>query len=442
MISKLLLIFIVVSSSLVFLPGITFEYNDPSTKKTILFQNMNVDNSNVIVLNDDIPVEKGKTVLMKKILPPPVETKVTEVPKKEIKMTKVELPKVKYTPPVVQPVKVVSPPKEETAPIEKPYTPPVQEVSKPGALYYRDLDVRYPSSVTAAEIDNFIQSRKPDSLLLGKGQQLIDVATKAGINQLIFAAMTIHESGYATSILSHLKYNIFSVGAFTGVNAWDSAYHFSSIDQAINYQAHFLKSGYLNEASWKFKGYTLGYKNRYPNGDKLIDPSTGKEQATRDPNYSTGMNFYYAGDGDWGIGIGGVAEAIHTYNANEYTGAKMMSGSTSPVTLDDFYDDWSNLNILGQVKNASGINLYQTNSDTASAIGALEVNANFKVLGKTNNQYLKIEYLGNTYYIKGYFSDYTKYYSILNLMRPKNSLEYTQQPDGTDLPSGYVTVYR
>ncbi|MDF2556580.1 MAG: hypothetical protein K0R71_408 [Bacillales bacterium] len=404
MISKLLLILIVVSSSLVFLPGITYEYNDPSTKKTILFKNMNIDNTNVLVLNDDIPVEKGKTVLMKKVIIPP--TVVVEVPKKEIKKTKVELPKVKYTPPVVEPVKVVSPPKEETAPIEKPYTPPVKEETTPGAIYYRDLDVRYPSQVTAAEIDNFIQTQvtkyKPGqtSLLIGRGQQLIDTATKAGINQLIFAAMTIHESGYATSPLSHTKFNIFSVAAFTGQNAWDSAYRYSSIDQAINYQAHFLKSGYLNAASWKFKGYTLGYKNRYPNGDKLIDPATNKEQVTRDPNYSTGMNFYYAGDGDWGIGIAGIAEAIHPYKAEEYSGASMMTGSTSPVILNDFYDDWSNLNILGQVKNVNGINLYPTNSDSATAVGALAEKANFKVLGKTNNHYLKIEYLGNTYYIR------------------------------------------
>jgi hypothetical protein len=446
--AKLSLVLIIVASSVVLVPGYTYEYYKNGSTKTILFQNISIDNSNVVAVNEEIPVEIGKTVLMKKVIPPPPPPVVAEVPKKVVKKTKVELPKVKYTPPVVVPVKVVSPPKEESAPIEKPYTPPVKEANTPGALYYRDLDVRYPSKVTAAEIDNYIQSRvtqyKPGqvSLLIGRGQQLIDIASKAGINQLIFAAMTIHESGYATSPLSHTKFNIFSVAAFTGQNAWDSAYRFTSIDQAINYQSHFLKNGYLNESSWKYKGYTLGYKNRYPNGEKLIDPITGKEKTARDPNYSTGMNFYYAGNGDWGIGIAGVAEAIHPYQAEEYAGASKIAGSTSPVILDQYFDDWSNLNILGQVKNVNGINLYSSSADVSTAVGAIAMDANFKVLGKTNNHYLKIEYLGKIYYIKGYFSEYSKYYSILNLMRSNTTFVYSQQPDGSELPSGYVTVYR
>lgn len=423
-ISKPFLVLIVVVSSVVLVPGYTYEYNGNATTKTMLFKNTSIDNTNVVVVNDDIPVEKGKTVLMKKVLPPLVVTVVAEVPKKEVKKTKVELPKVKVAPPITAPVKEVAPPKVE-APVEKPI---VNVDETPLAAEYKTLDLRYPSMVTAAEIDKYIQdycsSNGKTSVLSGKGQLLIDVATSAGINQLVFAAMTIHESGFATSGLSKTKFNIFSIAAYTGDNAWDSAYRYENVDQAIRYQAHFVKALYLSPVAppgnWsRFKGYTLGDK-------------------------TTGMNFYYAADPNWGQAIANHANKIHPFKPEEYQSTlPMMSGSTTKVELNDYYDDFSSMNIIGLTK--ASVNLYNNRTDT-NPFGAMVAGSNFTVLGKTNDNWLKVKYLINgvetVCFMKGNFDKYSQYYTILNLMRSKTTYIYSQQPDGTDLPSGYVTVYR
>ena len=426
--SKLLLVFIIVASSVVLVPGYTYEYYKNVSTKAILFKNMSIDNTNVIVLNEEIPVEIGKTVLMKKILPPPPPpppaTVVTVVSKKEVKKAKVELPKVKVAPPITAPVKEVAPPKVE-APVEKPIVA-VEET--PLAAEYKSLDLRYPSSVTAAEINNYIQgycnSTGKTSVLSGKGQMLLDVATGAGINQLIFAAMTIHESGFATSSLSKTKFNIFSIAAYTGDNAWDSAYRYENVDQAIRFQSHFVKALYLSPVpppgNWsRFKGYTLGDK-------------------------TTGMNFFYAADANWGQAIANHANKIHPFKPEEYLSTlPMMSGSTTKVELNDYYDDFSSMNIIGLTK--ASVNLYNNRTDTTS-FGAMVPGSNFTVLGKTNDNWLKVKYLINgvekTCFMKGSFDKYSQYYTILNLMRSKTTFVYSQQTDGTELPSGYVTVYR
>ncbi|MDF2535292.1 MAG: peptide-binding protein [Bacillales bacterium] len=426
LISKLLLVFIIVASSVVLVPGYTYEYYKNVSTKTILFKNMSIDNTNVVVVNEEIPVQIGKTVLMKKVLPPPPPPVVTVavVPKKEVKKTKVELPKVKVAPPITAPVKEVTPPKVE-APVEKPI---VSVDETPLAAEYKSLDLRYPSSVTAAEINNYIQgycnSTGKTSVLSGKGQMLIDVASSAGINQLVFAAMTIHESGFATSGLSKTKFNIFSIAAYTGDNAWDSAYRYESVDQAIRYQAHFMKALYLSPVpppgNWsRFKGYTLGDK-------------------------TTGMNFYYAADANWGQAIANHANKIHPFTTVEYPSTlPMMSGSTTKVELNDYYDDFSSMNIVGLTK--ASVNLYNDRTST-NPFGAMVAGSNFTVLGKTNDNWLKVKYLINgvetVCFMKGSFDKYTQYYTILNLMRSKTTFVYSQQIDGTELPSGYVTVYR
>jgi beta-N-acetylglucosaminidase/uncharacterized protein YraI len=189
-----------------------------------------------------------------------------------------------------------------------PASAPIPEV-KPVATDYKTMDLRYPSRVTADEINSYIEKYEKltgkQSIFHGQGQLFIDVGTEAGINQLILAAMAIHESAYGTNDLAVQKNNIYSIGAYDADPLY-YAYIFQSVEHAVKYQAKFLKEGYLNPSNWRFKGYYLGDQNG-------------------------GLNYYYATDKQWGEKIAAHANKIHPFSAAEYTNVSLMQGSVPAV---------------------------------------------------------------------------------------------------------------
>ncbi|UOY93143.1 SH3 domain-containing protein [Ectobacillus sp. JY-23] len=209
---------------------------------------------------------------------------------------------------------VLKAPVVPTAPVTKPATPvpatPAQPVV-PVATDYKSMNLRYPSQVTASEINSYIQKYEvltgERSIFGGQGQLFIDVATEAGINQLLFAAMAIHESRFGMNELAVQKYNLFSVGAYDADPLY-YAHTFQSVEHAVRYQAKFLRENYLNPSNWRYKGSYLGDGNG-------------------------GINYYYATDKQWGEKIAAHANKIHPFRAEEYTNIEVMSGVT-PVVAD------------------------------------------------------------------------------------------------------------
>ncbi len=289
-------------------------------------------------------------------------------------------------------------------------------IGTPVATNYQYMDIRYPSEVTAAEIntyiDAYVRQTGKQSVLVGQGQLLIDTATKAGINQLVFAAMAIHESGYGTNSLALEKYNLFSVAAYDSAK-YDSAYTFSSVEQALQYQADFLRDGYLNPSSWKFKGYYLGDANG-------------------------GLNYYYASDKLWGKKIADHMQRIHPFSPEEYSGVEIMDYQRYGVTLPYLYDDFTNMGITGIAK--ANIPL-KSSYQGSTTVATLPAGASFEVLKKYNDHWFEIKYNNQIYYYKVGMSDYYNYFTITNLLRAPD-FTYSRQVDPKVIPPGYVTVYR
>ncbi len=285
------------------------------------------------------------------------------------------------------------------------------------ATNYQYLDIRYPSKVTAAEINNYISAYEKKtgktSGLRGLGQTIIDTAKAGGVNPLILASMTIHESGYGTNPLTKYKNNLFSVAAYDSA-AYDSAYTFNSIKQAMQYQINFLKEGYLNPSSWKFKGYFLG-------------------------DATNGLNYYYATDKDWGSKIAAHAQKIHPFNTKEYTSIELMNGSTFDVSIPKMYTDFSSMGIIAIAN--SNIPLTSSYQGT-NVVGSIPAGSQFTVLRKYNDHSFYVLYEGKKYFLKISISNYKQYFTILNLLRDSNFNYTVQSSIYLPVPAGYSPVYR
>ena len=193
---------------------------------------------------------------------------------------------------------------------------------------YLFMDLRTKSSVTAKQIDTYIDKgvngRK--SVLTKKGQAIIDAADKNGVNALYLAAHAIHESAYGTSVISKAKNNLFGFGAFD-LAPYVGAYRFSTVDENIYYIAQELKATYLNEGNWKYNDAYLGYSVKDINGDRV-------------DSMSKGMNFYYASDSEWGVGIARHMSGILAYDKegakNQLPNEKVLGKPATPNGKDTF----------------------------------------------------------------------------------------------------------
>ncbi|MED1637877.1 glucosaminidase domain-containing protein [Bacillus thuringiensis] len=281
---------------------------------------------------------------------------------------------------------------------------------------YQTMDIRYPSRVTAKEINNYIREYESytgkTSVFHDQGQLFIQIGTEAGINQLILAAMAIHESAYGTNPLSKGKYNLFSVGAYDS-SPYDSSYKFKTVQQAIRYQVYFLKTNYLNPDSWKFKGYHLG-------------------------NALSGLNYYYASDKQWGEKIAQHAEKMHAFNPDEYANVSIMKGTVLPISITEYSEAFS-----PNTKATANATLSIKNSIDGSEIISIPQGAEFIVLTKYNNQWFKINFNGTIGYLKVNLSTYNNYFTIKNLVRTTDLKYYTQvlEDNHVVIKNGQTQVY-
>lgn len=268
---------------------------------------------------------------------------------------------------------------------------------------YLTLNFRTPSTVTAAEINSYIKSNETLNGKVGalhdQGQNIIDVANRSGVNATLLAAMAIHESGYGTSGLAMSKFNVFSQAAYDR-QAYDYAYRFTSVQQAIEFQAEKLKRDYLTPGGPYFNGGYLGDK-------------------------SGGINVKYASDETWGAKIAVHANKIHAFVASEYTG---VSPSTLPVDssklmIPDYMDDFSTLNITGTVTAGQKVTL-STSRDSSTNTKILPAGTTFRILCKYNDNDIKVLYNNTEYYFYGYCS--TPNFVINNLVRKVVSYSQTQ----------------
>lgn len=267
---------------------------------------------------------------------------------------------------------------------------------------YQFIDLRTTAPVTAEQInryiENYVNSTKKQSVLLGKGQAFIDAGKKYGINALYLAAHAIHESAFGTSRLALTKYNLFGYGAYDAT-PFVAAYRFSSVEESIDYIARRLKATYLNPTSSYFKGPYLGFR-------------TNTLAGTRVDESSEGMNFYYASDPYWGQSIARHMANILAYDSNYYKSTKPNETVPASPSIPQGSDVFP-ANIIAVAN--QDLALYgQKGAD--NSITTLTKGSTFTLLEKTNDYWVRLKYNDQEYWTNSIkFDNYKKYITVKNL---------------------------
>ncbi|CEG29097.1 SH3 domain-containing protein [Bacillus sp. B-jedd] len=282
---------------------------------------------------------------------------------------------------------------------------------------YQFVDLRKPSSVTATQINAYIGL---GGVLSGKGQLIIDIANKYGLNSLYLAAHAIHESGFGKSEIAYVKYNLFGYGAYDAT-PFVGAHRFASIDQGIEYIAKKMKATYLNPSYKYYKGPYLGYSTKTVVTNTRVDAN------------SEGMNFYYASDPYWGQRIASHMQKILPYNKAEYDKAQV---STS-VPADPGIPSGADYFPPGVLAVAKQVLAVSANKGGATLTNiSIPANGTFEILEKHNDYWVKLKYNGTEYWTnKISFSQYKNFISVINLGRVYNV------NDSLNIRSGASTAY-
>jgi mannosyl-glycoprotein endo-beta-N-acetylglucosaminidase len=267
---------------------------------------------------------------------------------------------------------------------------------------YQFIDLRTEAPVTAQQInryiENYVNSTKKQSVLLGKGQAFINAGKKYGVNALYLAAHAIHESGFGTSRLALTKYNLFGYGAFDAA-PFVAAYRFPSVEASIEYIAQRLKATYLNPNSWLFKGAYLGFRTNTLAGIRVDESSEG-------------MNFYYASDPYWGQIIASHMANILAYDKNYYKSAKRNETVPKSPGIPQGSDVFP-ANIVAVAN--QDLPLYAQKGANKSAT-IMKKGSTFMLLEKTNDYWVRVKYNNKQYWTNSIkFDNYKKYITVKNL---------------------------
>lgn len=113
-------------------------------------------------------------------------------------------------------------------------------------------DLRILSNVTAEQLNKALQGTG----LAGLGQAYVQAEAEYKVNAIILCAITIQESGWGTSALTHTNNNI-SGTIFNGNYAV-----FNSLEDCISYTAKNIGINYLQETGIYHNGYSIEAVNK------------------------------------------------------------------------------------------------------------------------------------------------------------------------------------
>lgn len=154
--------------------------------------------------------------------------------------------------------------------------------------YFNYLPLLSETSYSARDLDEYIESQKPTSPLVGLGEVFKQAEEETGVNALYLMAHAIHESAWGTSKIATEKYNLYGIRAIDA-DAYNSAMEFDSFEECILYAANYVKDNYLTPGDRSFyNGSFLGHKG-------------------------VGVNLFYASDPYWGQKIAGRMYSIDLY---------------------------------------------------------------------------------------------------------------------------------
>jgi beta-N-acetylglucosaminidase len=106
---------------------------------------------------------------------------------------------------------------------------------------YNFSDLTEPSNATPDKIDKFLAK----SNLHGYGSAYIEAEEKYGVNAYMLASLHVWESGWGTSQIFIEKNNGFGWRAYN--ESLESAKHFDTVEESIDYVAYKIKTLYLED---------------------------------------------------------------------------------------------------------------------------------------------------------------------------------------------------
>lgn len=162
-------------------------------------------------------------------------------------------------------------------------TTPTTTTQEPGRKLTRNElvnhDLREASNVTAEQLNQFIESRtkdKPNSVLKGQGQTIIDAAKKYNIDPLFALAQMGEESGWGNSSITRDKYNFNGWGAYT--NNPNNATRYGSAKEGIEKAIENVSKYYIHGSE---NQNTLEKFNRSKTGHNYTDEADKSAYARR-----------------------------------------------------------------------------------------------------------------------------------------------------------------
>lgn len=126
------------------------------------------------------------------------------------------------------------------------------------------LNLLTPSAVTTYELNQFLKGTN----MAGLGATFVNAELETGVNAIFLTSLAIHESGWGNSAIARNKSNLFGYGAYDK-SPYESAVHFSSIEDGVVFVANKLKANYLLTSGQYYAGPTLaGVNKRYSSDSK------------------------------------------------------------------------------------------------------------------------------------------------------------------------------
>ncbi|MCL6517720.1 peptidoglycan-binding protein [Alicyclobacillus sp.] len=141
---------------------------------------------------------------------------------------------------------------------------------------FRTVDLRFPApgGITAQAIDQWYAANQ--SPLAGLGDSFIRAQQRYGVDAAYLAAHAVLETGWGKSAIMQAKNNLFGYGAYDADPA-NAAGTFPSADYAIQFEAWFVRNGYLDQDGAHFYQWpTLDGMNEH----YATDPQWSQKIAT------------------------------------------------------------------------------------------------------------------------------------------------------------------
>ena len=170
--------------------------------------------------------------------------------------------------------------------------------NEPYYNYYQYLSLRSNAVFTGEQYNDYITSKKSNSVMATLGDDFVNTQNKYTINSVLMIGVAINESGWGTSSIAKNKNNLFGLNAVDSNTGNASTYY--SLAACIEDWAYgWMSCGYLNGTDSRYRGPHLGDKQSGINVKYASDPYWGEKGSSRSYYMDTTKSDY----GRYTIGI-------------------------------------------------------------------------------------------------------------------------------------------